>query len=270
MMRVRAQEDAMNRLTLVLALSAVGLSLSAPASGAVLSSLYGCDAQGTNNTTGAVVGGLIGALAGSQVSRHERGLGAVVGAGVGAAIGNSVGCRMDRKARQDAQAAFQRALDTGRTQTWSDAESGSSGRIEVLGPAGPVRRPAPGGRWRFADGVAPAIRVSSVGGAYAATGRINMRAAPNASAEVVDRLQAGERIEVAGAVAGGWLAVIEDGYIQGYVARSVVRPVGGGGGYGGGECQLVLHTLTEPGQPTVRERYNACRDDAGAWNLTAA
>ena len=109
--------------------------------------------------------------------------------------------------------------------------------------------------------------MSSLGGAFAGAGRVNIRAAPNASAPVVDRLQAGEEIEVAGLVAGGWLAVIEDGYIQGYVARSVVRPSGDDEG---SDCRLVQQTVTERGQPPLRERYNACRDDRGSWNLSAA
>jgi hypothetical protein len=96
--------------------------------------------------------------------------------------------------------------------------------------------------------------------------RVNVRAAPNASAAVVDRLQAGEEIEVAGAVAGGWLAVIEDGYIQGYVASAVVRRAGG---YGG-DCRLVQQTVTERGRAPVRERYTACRGDGGAWNISMA
>jgi surface antigen len=257
----------MSKFAHVAIVAALALPLAAaPAAAGGLGSLYSCDAQGSSDTTGAVIGGLVGALAGSQVSKHDRVVGAAIGGAVGAAIGNSIGCRMDRKARQDAQLAFQRALDTGRTQTWSDPSTGATGRIEVLGPAGGSdQRSAYTGRWRFAEGVAPAIRVSSQGGTYTAVSRGNMRAAPNANAAVVDRLQAGEEIEVAGAVAGGWLAVVDDGLIQGYVASSVVRPAGGG--YGGGDCRLIEHTMTEPGRGTVRERYNACRGDGGAWNL---
>jgi surface antigen len=263
----------MPRLTLIALLAAAGLSAAAPAAAAGLGSLYSCDAAGSRDTTGAVIGGLVGALAGSQVSRHERALGAALGAGIGAAIGNSIGCRMDRQAQQDARQAFQRALDTGRAQSWSDPQTGASGRIEVLGPAsgggGAPPTTSYAGRWRFAEGVAPAVRVSSVGGTWSATNRVNVRAAPNANAAIVDRLQAGEEFEVAGAAAGGWLAVLEDGLVQGYVARSVVQPTGGGYS-GGGDCRLVQHTLSEPGQSTVKERFNACRDRSGEWNLTAA
>lgn len=258
---------------LILIAAAATLALGAPnvAGAQGLGSLFSCDAQGSSNTTGAVVGGLVGALAGSQVSKNERALGAVIGAGLGAAIGNNVGCRMDRKARQDAQQAFQRALDTGKAQRWSDPQTGASGRIEVIGAAtgGSSSGGGYAGRWRYAEGVRAASRVGDAGGSYAGSGRINMRAAPNTSAAVVDRLQPNEPFEVAGAVAGGWLAVIEDGFIQGYVSRSVVRPVGGGGD--GGECRLVEQTVNERGQPTYRERFNACRDrTSGEWRLTAA
>lgn len=257
----------MARSAVVLVLGALALTApAAPASAAGLGSLFSCDAPGSANTTGAVVGGLIGALAGSQISRNERTLGAAIGAGLGAAIGNGVGCRMDRKSRQDAQQAFERALETGRAQSWSDPQTGASGRIEVLDRVeAPVAAPRPAGRWRFAEGVTPALRVSDASRTYAANGRINMRAAPSASAPVIDRLQADETFEVAGLVAGGWLAVEEAGRIQGYVARSVARPAAAG--LDDADCRRVRQTLVEPGQPTVREQYTACRGADGTWNL---
>lgn len=253
---------------------ALPLGMAGPqtASAAILGSLYSCDAPGNSNTTGAVVGGLVGALAGSQISKKNEALGAVIGAGIGSAIGNSIGCRMDRKSRQDAQLAFERALDTGRAQNWSDPTTGTTGRIEVLGAANGGGGSYGGGqtytgRWRFADGVTPAQRVSNVGGTYVASGRINMRAAPNTNAAIVDRLQDGEEIEVAGAAAGGWLAVVEGGLVQGYVSRGVVRPAGGGSS---GDCRAVRQTITERGQGTYTERYTACRDASGAWRVEAA
>lgn len=272
---------------LFLAVSALTVSAASPAAAGGLGSLFSCDAQGSADTTGAVVGGLVGALAGSQVAgKKDRLLGAAIGAGLGAALGNNIGCRMDRKAQQDARQAFQRALDTGRPQTWSDPQTGATGRIEILGAStGPAPRgAAPAGRWRFAEGVALAQRVSGAGGTYEAVTRTIVRTAPTPSAATVDRLQAGERVEVAGTVAGGWLAVTEDGLIQGYVAGSGLRPVSGGyggsgSGYGssryasgayGGDCKLVQQTVTEPGAAPVRERYNACRDDRGEWTLDAA
>lgn len=260
------------------ACATLALAASPAAAQTGLGGLFSCDAPGSANTGGAVIGGLVGALAGSQVSKNERALGAVIGAGIGAAIGNSIGCRMDRKARQDAQQAFQRALDTGRPQSWADPTTGATGEIVVLDRASSSGSSAYygdrggstySGRWRFAEGIAPATRTSSAGGTYAANGRINMRAAPSAQAAVVDRLQAGERFEVAGTAGGGWLAVVEDGLIQGYVSSSVARPVYGGGAAGGGDCRVVEQTVNERGYAPVRERFNACRGADGAWRLSA-
>lgn len=257
------------RPALVLAFGIATLASPATVQAKGLGSLFSCDAAGSANTKAAVVGGLVGALAGSQIAKDDRALGAAIGAGLGAAIGNSIGCKMDRKARLDAEQAFQRALDTGRAQSWSDPQSGATGRVEVLESgvgAGSGSAPIYAARWRFADGVSPATRVSNEGGAFAATGRVNVRAAPNANAPVVDRLQPGEVLQAAGAAAGGWLAIQDEGLIQGYVSRSVVRPLDADGR--GGDCRRVLHTIREPGRGEARERYTACRDANGAWSLS--
>jgi surface antigen len=259
---------------LVLAVSFLTFGLAAPlpsaAAGFGLNSLYGCDAPGSANTTGTVVGGLVGALAGSQVSKNERALGAVIGAGVGSAIGNQIGCRMDRKARADAQTAFQRALETGKSQSWSDPQSGASGTIRVLGPGATVGSgPTHPGRWRYAEGVSSAQWVGGAEGDYVASARTNVRAAPNNNAAVVDRLQAGERVSIAGAVPNGWLAVVEDGLIRGYVSLSVVRPAPKEASEPTYGCRLVEQTVSMPDQQPYSERFNACRDANGEWRLEA-
>jgi surface antigen len=258
----------MARTAFTVILVASTLSLSAmPVAAKGLSSLYSCNAEGSANTKGAVVGGLVGALAGSQLSKDNRALGAAIGAGLGAALGNNIGCRMDRKTQQDAQQAFQRALDTGTAQNWSDPNTGASGQIQVLNSSSNPRSGAVSmGRWRFADGVTPASRVSNLGGTYAAKSRVNVRAAPNTTSPVVDRLQAGEQFQSGGSANGGWLAIIEGGLVQGYVAGSMAQQVDGGAS---GDCRRVEQTINERGQPTVREQFDACRDANGSWNLNA-
>jgi surface antigen len=233
-------------IALSLALSSFAVAPPAAAAGSFgLGSLYSCNTAGQRDTTGAVIGGLVGGLAGSQISKNERALGAVAGAAIGAAIGNSIGCRMDRQAAVRAQNAFERALETGRPQTWSDETNGVSGRIEVVGRPG-------GGPGRSG------LR------AYRTIGRANVRAQPNVNAQIVDRLQVGEEIRT-GAPVNGWLPVIEGGIVQGYVSASAVQPADGGGG----DCRTVQETVTTRGYAPETQRYSACRDTSGEWRLTA-
>ena len=118
----------------VLPLMAAALAMAAPvpvaAQGLSLGSLFSC--PDANGRTGAIVGGIAGALAGSQISRNERTLGAVVGAGLGAWAGNQIACRMNNAGRDQAQTAVEQALNTGRPQTWRDARTGATGRVEVV------------------------------------------------------------------------------------------------------------------------------------------
>jgi surface antigen len=256
------------RESVVIASLALAVSLSAApapaaAQGAGIGGLFACDAPGSNAAGGAVIGAIVGGLAGSQVAKNERTLGAVVGAGLGAVIGNSIGCRMNRQAQLNAQSAFERALETGQTQSWRDPETGAAGRIEVVG-----RGPRTGG-WRYDDGIAPAQRLVGYGGSYEAAGRVNVRAAPSAQAAVVDRLQPGERIASVGSTPGGWLAVEEEGVVTGYVSAAAVRPLQGGGSAGAGGCRVVQQTITAAGYAPETQRYNACRDAAGGWRVSA-
>jgi surface antigen len=240
----------MRKFALALSLCLIAPLASAPApaaaQGSGLGSLFGCDAAGGRDTAGALIGGLVGGLAGSQVSKNERTLGAVVGAGLGAAVGANIGCRMDRQAQQRAQSAFQQALETGQTQRWSDPETGASGQIEVVGRAAPNRRSGPED-------------------AYEAINRANVRAQPNINAPIVDRLQVGERIRTGRAV-NGWLPLLEDGQVQGYVSSAAVRPAYA---EAGGGCRVVQQTITAQGYAPETQRYNACRDPAGGWRVTA-
>ena len=92
-------------IALTLAASASALTLvSAPSAFAVeqrLGGVIGCDAAGSKQEVGAVIGGLLGAVAGRNLAKNERGAGTAIGAVAGAGAGSYVGCKMQKKdARQ--------------------------------------------------------------------------------------------------------------------------------------------------------------------------
>lgn len=273
----------MSRTALALALSALALAAppAAAAYGVDLGSLFSCDAAGSKNSNNALISGLVSGFATPKIAKNGA-VGAAVQAGLGSTVGKGIGCKMDPKAAGDAQTAFQRALDTGQPQSWSDPANNVTGKVEVLGHAsggGPSSGGSSSGAWRFAPGVQAMSRAGNQGGAYAASSRVNVRAAPDTTAMILARLQPGAPVQVAGVVGTGWYAIERDGLIQGYVSPTVLRPsvdgpVGGGssggGGVvaGGGDCRLVQQTINQKGQPPVQQLFNACRDQAGAWQLS--
>jgi len=108
-----------------------------------VSLLPGC-ADLNKQAVGTGVGAVVGGLGASQVGKG-RGKTAATAVGVlaGAVIGNQIGKYLDDKDRAEANAATQRALDSGRSQTWSNPDSGASGQIKVINPGQPSATSAP-------------------------------------------------------------------------------------------------------------------------------
>jgi surface antigen len=230
-----------------------------------LSRLWSCEQSGQKQEGGAVVGALLGAALGSQVSKNERALGAVAGAALGAAAGSYIGCRMQSTDQARAQAATKLALDHGASQNWSNPQTGASGRIDVLSSSyGP---PVTGSSLRFAPRVQMMSSYDALGGQYYAPGQVNLRAGPSTRDAVVGKLAAGERFDALGATTGGgWILVGRNGMAAGYVAATVVRA---SGTPLMASCRMVQTTTTLRGAAVQSQRYNACRDTRGEWQLTA-
>lgn len=259
----------MRRLSAILAVSLTAAAVSAPAAPAAaqtgLSRLFSCEQSGNRQEGGAALGAVLGGLLGSQVSRNERALGAVAGAALGAAAGSYIGCRMQSTDQARAQAATKAALDQGRSQSWSNPQTGASGRVDVLAASyGP---PIRGDNFRFERGVQSYASYEAAGGQYYAPGNVNLRGAPSVSSAVVGRLARGERFTALGSVAGGsWLLVERFGSAVGYVSAGVVRSEGGAPA---SNCRTIQTTTTVRGYGDQTERFNACRDGRGEWQLTA-
>lgn len=262
-------------LVAALALSSAPTLASAQAAGTPLSNFFACDASGQRQEAGALLGSVAGALLGSQVSKNERVLGAVVGAGLGAVAGSWIGCRMQVSEQQRARTAFETALNTNQSQTWSDPTTGSTGRVDIINPnvgGGGVAygQPTSSANLRYARRVQPLRMSFEPTNAQFTTGNtVNLRASPSANAAVVGQLRGGQAFNVAGRVAGDrWLLVEQNGFITGYVAEWVVQPAGGG--YANVSCKVVQQTIQPRSGQATTERYTACPDAGGGWRLSAA
>jgi len=257
-----------------LALSITALVASSLAAGAPalaqqskpLGGLFSCEGSGKKQESGALIGAAAGALLGSKVAKNEKTLGALVGAAAGAAAGSYIGCRMQSTDTALAQQATQKALETGQAQTWSNPRTGASGRVDVLSSSyGP---PISGSALRFERGVQALASYDAVGGDYSARSTANLRAGPSTKSAVVGKLSAGERIEVLGGAPGSnWVLVGRGGYGAGYVAGSLLSQ----SGYAAAPpCRMISASLAISGQRPTVERYSACRDTRGEWQLTQA
>lgn len=230
-----------------------------------LGGLFACEGSGGKQEGGALIGAAAGALLGNKVSKKNKTLGTLVGAAAGAAAGGYIGCRMQSTDAAMAEQATKKALETGVAQTWSNSRTGNSGRIAVVSSSyGP---PIDGRSLRYAAGVQSLPSFEAAGGGYVASSTTNLRASPSTKARVVGKLAAGERFDALGvAPTGGWVLVGRGGQGVGYAASSLVRP----DGQQVASCRVIDASVSGGGQGATRQRYSACRDARGEWQVTQA
>jgi surface antigen len=228
--------------------------------------LFGCEGSGKKQEGGALIGAGVGALLGRAVSKDNKTLGTVLGGAAGAAAGAYIGCRMQSTDQAMAQQATKRALDDGQSQTWSNSRTGASGRIDVVSSSyGP---PIRGDGLRFERNIQTLPSYDAVGGDYTARSTANLRSSPSTSGKVVGKLSAGERVEILGGVPGSnWLLVGRGGYGTGYVSSGLLNQ----SGYGPApSCRIINASISTSGDRPTSERYSACKDTRGEWQLTPA
>ena len=175
-------------LSVAAAMTATAVPMTASAQNA---GVFRCDAPGSKQESGAVIGALLGGLLGNQVAKNERTAGTVVGAGLGAAAGSYIGCKSQTKD------------DYGRGVYSRDGQ-------------------------RLATYVLPA-RYERTNMRMTAVTNVSLRAGPSTSTSKVGVLQRGQTFQAAAYAKGGqWVLVSRDGVGIGYVHAGYVRPLNDG------------------------------------------
>lgn len=253
----------------VVALSALLVATSMPvaaqAQSSPLSAIFNCQASGGKQEAGAALGAVLGGVLGNQVAKNERGLGTVVGAALGAAAGSWIGCRMQSTDQARAEAAMKTALAEGQTQTWANPQTGASGRVDVVSSSfGP---PISSASLNFAPGVQQLTTYEAMRpGAYVVSSNANLRAAPSTDTPIIGKLATGESFDAVGKVPNQpWVLVGRYGQAIGYVYETLAAPTNS---YAVASCRVVDQTINAPGYGATTERYNACRDGNGQWQVT--
>lgn len=227
--------------------------------------IFGCTADGNKQEIGAVAGGVLGGFLGNRIAgRGNRTLGTLLGGALGAAAGSAVGCKLQKDDRAKAERAMEQAVLTGEDQSWSSADTGASGVVEVGSDVQGVSL----SDLKFARGVEPADGYTRVNAPYVSSGNVNVRAAPGTTAPVLTRLAAGQRVWVPAAVQGQpWLLVSDGGVGQGYVSAPLLRRALTNSKVASG-CKMVKQTVSLPGQGAETETLQACKSSDGQWVMT--
>lgn len=233
-------------------------------SGGFMGGIFGCSAEGDKQGASAVIGGIAGAVLGNVIAgRGSRTLGTLLGGAAGAAAGSAIGCKLQKNDRDKAEAAAQRAIETGENQSWSNAETGASGTVAVsdVSSSGPALEGL-----RFADGVEPAANFSKIADSYTTRAAVNLRAGPSTAATIRGTLPAGMRIWVPAQVTSQpWMLVAERGVALGYVSSNLLIRAGS---VAAADCKLVTQHVSLPGEAAQSESYQACKGADGAWTMT--
>lgn len=304
----------MQKFALVLA-SAAALAAAVPAqaqynqgqyaqpSGGPLSNLFSCNNPGNRQGSGAAVGAIVGGLAGNQINDNDRTTGTVVGALIGAAAGSMIGCRMQNQDVVRAQQSTQLALNSGRSQSWNNPQTGASGRTDVIttynygGGYNPPAYQRPSlNTVRWINGVEQPREYQLSEGAYSASGNTVIRSGPSMRARQLGSLRNGDQVDGLVRVEGtDWVLASRNGQVIGYIQESQTRFLGenyaGQGGYNQGQygrgqygqgqygqgqyapyqagrgqmCRVFEQHFTAAGGRTETTRHTACQAQNGEW-----
>jgi surface antigen len=241
--------------------------------------IFSCDATGTKQEKGAVIGAVIGGLIGNRIADDSRTVGTVIGAAVGGAAGSYIGCQLQKKDQERLAADSQRALANGTDATWTSPDSGIQAVTNVRSVVTPGRQPI-----ALASGITPPTGLTLSGIQASARRDVAIKAAINPSSRTVGGLGAGDLVDVLGRTGseGSWSALEKDGVLIGYVPTSALRPTGQVSSANASAatglrtvnvqtravCRTVVQTITPPeGQPQSRE-VQACVQPDGSWKTT--
>lgn len=228
-----------------------------------LGGIFGCDADGKKQTTGAVIGGVVGGVLGNRIAgRGNRTLGTLLGGALGAAGGSALGCKLQKNDQAKAEKAMEDALAQGESQSWESPETGASGNVEVSAATN-------GGTLsglKFANGVEPWSGYRKVGGAFVSTSSANIRSRPGLDGQIVGKIPSGARVWVPAATEGApWYLISDNGVAQGYVSNALLKRAST---ETASNCKMVKQTVALADQGSESETFQACKDSAGQWVLT--
>ncbi|HSH42833.1 MAG TPA: SH3 domain-containing protein [Arenicellales bacterium] len=229
----------------------------------------------TKENVGKGVGGVLGGLLGSQIgSGSGKTAAIIIGALGGYWLGGEVGRRMQVSDREGLAQSTATAIETGEPQTWVNPDTGVRTEVQVQDAYDePLSHSTQ----------APPMEM--INAWYAAESRSNVRSGPGTNYPIIDQLQQDQQVPVVGRVSGkDWYMLARNGRGYGFVHASLLRPVDrqsadvnairdhadldfGDEMLVQPECTLVTQKVTMPDGSTASEKFRACRNKDGTWEV---
>lgn len=239
-------------------------------------------------TTEEKVGTGVGAVAGMAVgSLFGDGSGRIVamalGAAAGAWIGNQIGRQLAEADQQKLAEATQGAAVQGKSQSWSNPDTGVSGTARVVNTEVQERPQKVAYKKDRVDEMPP---FEYVGETYKARSAVNVRGGPSTDYKVVSGLQGGQEIDVIGKVQNrDWYVIGNDGVADGFVSAKYLGPTGQPAALSpkgatsadietaqvavGQRCRDVEQVVVLKSGKEIKETVRACQGPDG-WEVQAA
>ncbi len=177
-------------------------------------SLAGC------KTIGEQLGSSLGYTVGSQVGGYAGGFATTTGTVLGGVLGGELADLLDEESQRRAATASGEAITSGKDQTWSNPDAGTSGQVTVVAQ----KQETANVQVEVAkDQVQELPPVDLIGRTYIATGTANVRGGPGTEYKSSGSLAAGEAVNVVGKVRGkNWYMISQGDVVIGFVSTTLL------------------------------------------------
>jgi len=232
---------------------------------------------------GTAVGGVLGAVIGNKVGGDNKALAMALGAIGGAYLGKTIGRMLDEEDQQRLAASTFKTMRTGEAQSWHNPETGVTAKTSIKETSTQTRQVQVK---VLKDKVKEVPPMDLIGEEYSASSSINVRGGPGTDYVIVDKLAAGEHINVVGKVDGKpWYMISRGGVGSGFVYSNLLAAlpaekwsmaeadvqvpaseVAAVSVNATRDCRVVSQEVTLDNGQTATEDVTACRGSNG-WEI---
>lgn len=180
----------------------------------------GCNA--TKEQLGTGIGAAAGAGLGYVLGGKYQNVAAIGGAVAGAVIGSQIGKYLDKRDKERMNEVTQKAIVTGKDQSWTNPENRTRGRARVVSSQ---TKEAPVMVKVLKKKVTQVPPLEMLGETYRAVKNADLRGGPGMDYEVVGNLASGKAVNAVGKVRdSSWYLISEDGVGSGFVETAAMEP----------------------------------------------